>query len=583
MLQRIKDFFVNVWQYAWRHKIISAIVLAVIIIAGYFGYKSMTNTKAETRYILTSIEKGTITTSVSGTGQISSAQEKNVQPKVAGEITYFNSNVKAGNSIAKGTLIATIDNSDALETVDKAEESLESAKITYSKLVGADESNPKNKQDAEKELAKAYEDGYNDVASVFLDLPSIVKGLDSILHDNTINTNQDNIDYYTYTAYTFDDKAELYKTAAEKSYATAKAAYDKNFENYKTSSMYSSTTEIDSLIDETYVTSKLISQAIKDAINVIQFYEDVLTENSIKTSSYADTHTTSLSSYLSKANSDVSSLFSTTNTIENDIETLEDCDDEIRTAKLNVTSAERTLANAKEALSNYSVYAPLTGVVSASDISVGDEVSSGTTLATVITKSKIAEITLSETDIANVKVGDKANLTFDAIEDLSIVGQVSQVDLVGSASSGVVSYGLEIAFDTDDDSVKSGMSVSATIITNAKSDVLILPSTAVKSNDDSTYYVQVLSKEYDLTDKTNSIKGVTSATAPTTKTVTIGLADDTNTEIASGLSEGDQVVVRVSSSSTGSSSSSSSSSKSSGSNSILNTGGGGGMQGPPGM
>ena len=77
---------------------------------------------------------------------------------------------------------------------------------------------------------------------------------------------------------------------------------------------------------------------------------------------------------------------------------------------------------------------------------------------------------------------------------------------------------------------------------------------------------------------------MTSATAPTTKTITIGLADDTNTEITSGLSEGDQVVVRVSTSSTTTSSSSGSSSIKSSSNSILNTGGGGmGGGAPPGM
>jgi HlyD family secretion protein len=239
------------------------------------------------------------------------------------------------------------------------------------------------------------------------------------------------------------------------------------------------------------------------------------------------------------------------------------------------------LQDAKDALVDYSVYANLSGIVSVADVSQGDNVSSGTTIATIITKSKIAKITLSESDIANIRVGQKATLTFDAIDGLSIVGQVSEVDSVGAASSGVVSYGIEIAFDTDTDSVKPGMSVSATIITDSKSDVLTVPTTAVKSYDDGTYYVQVLSGKYDLTNKTNSIKGVTSATTPTTKTVTIGLADDTNTEITGGLSEGDQIVVRVSSSKTTSTSSGSSSSKASSSKSILNAGGGAG--GPPGM
>jgi multidrug efflux pump subunit AcrA (membrane-fusion protein) len=214
-------------------------------------------------------------------------------------------------------------------------------------------------------------------------------------------------------------------------------------------------------------------------------------------------------------------------------------------------------------------------------ISSGDDVSSGATVATIITKSKIATITLSETDIVGIKTGNKAIITLDAIEDLSIEGEVSEVDSAGTASSGVVSYGIEIAFDTDNDDVKAGMSVSATVVTNSKENVLTVPTSAVKENKDGTYYVQVLADNYDLANKSNLIKGVVSKNPPTIKIVEIGLADDTNTEIISGLSEGDQIVVRVSSSTTTASSTTSSNTKS---GAILNTGGTGMTGGgPPGM
>ena len=583
MIQKITNFFSKIWGVIWRHKIKSSIALIVLIVAGYYGYNYFFNkTVAETRYILASVAKGTITTSVSGTGQIESADEKTVQSKASGEITYLNSNVVVGNTIAKGTLIATIDNSDAERAIEDAEEALETAKIALDKLVGADESNPRNKQEAEETLQKAYDDGYNTVSSVFLDLPSIMKGLDDILYGTTFNNYQENIDYYTYVTYTYNENVMQYKTSAEASYKTARTAYDKNFLDYKASSRYSDTETVDALIAQTYSTTKDIAQALKDTINLIQFHEDTLTYYNLTINSTADTHISSLSSYLSKANSDISSLYSTKTTITNDKEAIEDTDSELRTSKLNVKSKENALADAKDALDNYYIYANLTGIVSAINIERGEDVSSGTSVATIITKSKIASVTLSESDIVDIKVGDKATITFDSIENLSIEGEVSQVDATGAASSGVVSYGIEIAFDTDNESVKPGMSVSATITTNSKADVLTIPTTAVKSKDDGTYYVQVLSDTYDLTNRTNLIKGVTSATPPTIKTVTIGLADDTNTEIASGLSEGDQVVVRVSSSTTTSTTSSSSSNKSnSSSGSILNTGGGAG--GPPGM
>jgi len=572
LLFKVKNFFVWLWQKIWSHKIISSILLIIILIGGYYGYKAMNKTSGETRYILASVEKGIITTSVSGTGQVAPKEEKTIKAKASGEITYLNSNVKSGATISKGTLIATIDTTDANRSIQEAEESLESAQISLEKLIGADESNPKNKQEAEKELAKSYEDGYNTVSSVFLDLPSIMKGLDDVLYGKTFNTYQDNIDFYTYVAYTYDEKALQYKTSAEASYQLARNAYNKNFDDYKASNRYSDTATVDALITQTYETAKDVSQAIKDAINLIQFYEDTLTYRGGKVNSTADTHLSSLSSYLSKANSDVSSLFSTTSTIDNNKEALDDVSSNIRTSKLAVTQKERSLQEAKDNLANYYIYATMSGVVSEMNLSQGEDVSSGSTAVTIITESKIAEITLSEVDIAKVKTGNKAIVTFDAIEDLTITGEVTEVDSVGSASSGVVSYGIEIAFDTNEDSVKSGMSVSATIITNAKSDVLTVPTAAVKSSNDGTYYVQILSKEYDLTNKTNLIKGVTSLTPPAIKTVEIGLADDTNTEITSGLSEEDQVIVRVSSSAT-TSSSTNSSIRSSGT--IMNTGGSG--------
>ena len=101
----------------------------------------------------------------------------------------------------------------------------------------------------------------------------------------------------------------------------------------------------------------------------------------------------------------------------------------------------------------------------------------------LITKQKIAEISLNEVDAAKVKVGQKVTLTFDAIDGLSITGEVSEIDALGTVSQGVVTYGVKIAFDTQDERVKSGMSVSAAIITDVKQNVLLVPNAAVKSNE----------------------------------------------------------------------------------------------------
>jgi HlyD family secretion protein len=584
ILQKVKILLLKFWQIILRHKIKSVIIFIIFIIAGYFGYNYFNKESSETKYILTSVTKGTITTTVSGTGQVQAETEKNVSADASGKVIYLNPNIKVGNTISKGTQIATIDNSDALNDIEDAEENLETAKIDLDDLIGANESNPKVTQDAKEDLEKAYEDGYNTVSSVFLDLPSVMKNLEDILYGNAFDRYQQNIDYYTYNLEHQGEDSNIlnFRKSTIDSYNKARDAYEKNFDDYKKSSIYSTDQEIDSLISQTYETSKLISQSVKDAINFIQFYEDVLTRKNIPINNTIDTHISNLSSYLSTTNSDVSSLFNTKSNIKNGIEAIDDCANQIRTAQLNVKSKENALQNAKDKLNDYYIYANLTGVISAVNIESGENVSSGSNVVTIITTSKIAAITLSEADIVGIKTGNKAKVTFDAIEGLEIEGQVSQVDSAGSASSGVVSYGLEIAFDTDNEDVKPGMSVSATIIKNSKENVLILPSAAVKEGNNG-YYVQTLDEKYDLTNRSISIKGIVSDTLPTIQNIEIGLADDINTEIINGLKEGDQVILRISSGITTTSNTSNNQS-----GNIINVGGGGTgtrMQtgGPPGM
>ena len=87
------------------------------------------------------------------------------------------------------------------------------------------------------------------------------------------------------------------------------------------------------------------------------------------------------------------------------------------------------------------------------------------------------------------------------------------------------------------------MSVSAAIITATKQDVLTVPNSAVKTSASGSY-VLVFDPALTGTPTTGTI-GLPSATAPKQVTVEIGLADDTNTEIISGLTEGQQIVTRT--------------------------------------
>ena len=124
----------KILKFVSQHKIITAIIILVIVFGGYFGYKSFTKNGQQTRYVLASIEKGTLIVSVSGSGQVSASNQVDIKPKVSGEIVYLNA--KAGQEVKAGTLLAQLDTTDAQKAVRDAETALQREQLSLGKLQG---------------------------------------------------------------------------------------------------------------------------------------------------------------------------------------------------------------------------------------------------------------------------------------------------------------------------------------------------------------------------------------------------------------------------------------------------------------
>ena len=217
---------------------------------------------------------------------------------------------------------------------------------------------------------------------------------------------------------------------------------------------------------------------------------------------------------------------------------------DIQSQELAIRQRENALLDAKEKLADYVVRAPFDGIIAKADVKKGDSVSSGSILATLITRQKLAEISLNEVDVAKVNVGGKATLTFDAVPDLTITGQVAELDQVGTISQGVVTYMITIAFDTQDDRVKTAMSVSAAIVTEARPHALLVPNSAVKSQGNASY-VEMPSEADRALAATATGGGVIFQEPIRRQMIEVGLSNDELTEVTSGLNEGDLVVTRM--------------------------------------
>lgn len=533
----MKNYFNKTKQFIISHRVLSVILLIVILLIGYYIYKKIASTTGETRYVTTKVEKDTIISSISGTGQVSASNQIDIKAKASGDILYIG--VASGQKVNGGTLIAQLDTKDTQKTIRDAESSLESAKLSLEKLKVQNSNENMN-----ADLLKAYDDGFNTVSNAFLDLPTVMTGLDDIFYKaNLAIGGQLYIDWYEGQTGPLDrDKAKVYKEDVNNSYNVARKAYEKNFEDYKKVSRNSDNITIENIILETYSTTKIIADAIKTANNYIDFVKDSMGKNNFDIPPIIASHQSSLSSYTSKTNSHLINLSSTKTSIKNNKDAFLNTDLDIRSSELSIKQKENALQDAKDKLSDYSIRAPFAGTISNINIKKTDSVSSGAIIGTLITEKQIAEILLNEVDVAKVQIGQKATLTFDAVLDLTISGKVVEIDSIGTVSQGVVSYEVKINFDTDDSRIKPGMSVGATIITDIKQDVLVVPNSAVKSQN-GTNYVEIFSTP--LSSPIVGVQGSLSLVSPDKNNVEIGISNDTMTEIISGIKEGDVIVTKT--------------------------------------
>ncbi len=560
-----------------KNKLLTGGISIAILVAGYFGVTKIVIRPAAANYIVSTVEKGTLITSISGSGQISAANQIDLKAKSGGDLVYLN--VKNGQEIKSGTLIASTDASDALINLRNAQTSLETAKLDLEELVGpTDELTllqaensliqlKESKQKAEDNLIKINEDGYNSIVSVFFDMPGIMTDLENIIYGETISKPKSNLSAYADMVRLYNEfLVSQYEGNVRDSYQTARGIYDVNFQDYKNTDRFADLSEVENLINETYETAKKIAVVIKNTDNFLSYVKDTLVQSDKDVPALMATHQSLIKTDTTKINSIISNLSSIKTSIKSTKDSITSVERSlaekelsvaklksgadsttIRAKQITIQQRQDSLYAAQKALANNYVYAPFDGIATNVTVKKGDSVSASTVITTLITKQRIAEISLNEVDVANVKVGQKVNLTFDAIEDLEISGEIADVDTFGTVSQGVVTYDAKIIFDTQDDRIKPGMSVSAIIITDVKTDCLIVPNSAVKSVGNN-YYVEVPS--VNVPDEFLSNTSGIALDSYTQQTVQIGMANDSYTEIISGLKEGDQVIVRTISAST---------------------------------
>lgn len=209
--------------------------------------------------------------------------------------------------------------------------------------------------------------------------------------------------------------------------------------------------------------------------------------------------------------------------------------DRVAVAELTLEAAEKAVAEARKQLQEATITAPFDGLVAEVYVKEGDILASPTMASRPVIHlidpvSMELTVEVDEIDIASVEPGQKVAIELDALPELQLEGKVISISSLPEPQATVVAYEVKIAFDVPPDSRgKVGMSADADIVIAERSNVLLVPDRAIDADSQGNPVVKVVMAE-----------GETE-----TRSVVTGISDGLQTEIVSGLSEGETVVIEI--------------------------------------
>jgi RND family efflux transporter MFP subunit len=155
----------------------------------------------------------------------------------------------------------------------------------------------------------------------------------------------------------------------------------------------------------------------------------------------------------------------------------------VETARAQLAQAQLDLNNAVADLSATEIRAPMAGAILTLNLTRGQQVSSGTTVATMADVADLElTVNVAEVDIEQVQIGQMAEIALDALPGRTFEGTVSQIAPASDPDSSVVNYPVTIQLsDTNIGGVRSGMTAVATLRNPAAASGWLVPANAIQT------------------------------------------------------------------------------------------------------
>jgi HlyD family secretion protein len=212
---------------------------------------------------------------------------------------------------------------------------------------------------------------------------------------------------------------------------------------------------------------------------------------------------------------------------------------QIYVLKKEVAAAEKALGEASDALATQTLVAPFTGIVTTVYIDEGKILPPPSVSQIPIVQlsdptSMEFVISLDEIDIPGIIVGDRAVVTVDAFPGTVIEGEVISIKPLPVVEAGLVSYDVKITFNVPQNmDIRIGMSATADIVKDDRQNVFLIPNGAISTDSEGNPVVRV-------------VVSTTGGFKIEERPIAIGITDGLETEVLSGLKEGDVVALEPS-------------------------------------
>jgi HlyD family secretion protein len=521
-----------------RSRLIVAALAAIVLLLGGLIYRDVfigTKNTASSLNLYT-VGRRTVTSSVTGTGNLVPMQQANVSFKVSGTLTEID--VRVGDRVKAGQVLARVDPTQEQNALASAQANLAMAQAN---LQTAETPLTPNQIAQLRDNVTTAQQQYNDtIAQVNL--------------TNTQDASQVTADQNQLAA---DQQAMTFNAAyqaAKQTLTTDQAALQTAIDQFNADGCKAQTYPYaGSCVTDFNTVSTDQSKVNADQLAVNGYTLGVTTDQTKLNQDTAKQQSDKTSGQRS-SNQAAASVTSAQDALKTQTESKPN---QILSAQAQLASAQAAVQTAQQNLAATTLVAPMDGVVNSINGVVGETAitGSGTTAEAPGTQAPLPTsqassafmvigdvsgmevvIPFAESDASKLAFNQDTQVTFDAVPNLTISGHVVAVGSAATVQSGVVNYYATVALNQTNPALKQGMTSNATVVVSKATNAVVVPNLAITRLGGQAY-VNVL------------VNGKQVQTQ-----IETGVVGDQFTEITGGLSEGAQVVIptlRVSSSSGG--------------------------------